>query len=393
MHIVHLLTRLLRAGSEENTLETCRWQIAQGHRVSLIHGTAPDPYWEDHLPPGLTRISLPEMVHPVHPARDMRALIRLRQIYRQLAPDVIHTHQSKAGILGRLAARAVPDAVVAHGVHIVPFEGVLPAKRALYLAAERLAARQTDVFIGVSEAVGRAYVAAGIARRGRVHCVRSGMDIERFRNPALPADWRELLGVTQGKARPRVVLMMAAFEPRKRHLPFLRAFARVADTLPNLKLLLAGAGPEEASIRTAVEGLGLQSKVVFCGHRPDPEALFALADLSVLTSAQEGLPRVAVQSMAAGCPMVVQDLPGIEEIIDHGRNGMVAEGSDMDEVVQLMKVLLCDDWHLNRMRKEALATDVSAWALDALGRRTTALYGLPARRRGAMAADHEMGLA
>ncbi|KZY52138.1 glycosyltransferase [Sulfitobacter sp. KE29] len=393
MHIVHLLTRLLRAGSEENTLETCRWQIAQGHRVSLIHGAAPDPYWEDRLPPGLTRIPLPEMVHPVHPAQDLRALIRLRQIYRQLAPDVIHTHQSKAGILGRLAARAVPDAVVAHGVHIVPFEGVSPAKRALYLAAERLAARQTDVFIGVSETVGRAYVAAGIARRGRVHCVRSGMDIERFRNPALPADWRALLGVAHGDARPRVVLMMAAFEPRKRHLPFLRAFARLADRLPNLKLLLAGAGPEEASIRAAVEGLGLRDKVVFCGHRQDPEALFALADLSVLTSAREGLPRVAVQSMAAGCPMVVQDLPGIGEIIDHGRNGMVAEGSDMGEVVRVMNELLYDARRLNRMRKEALATDVSAWALDTLGRRTTALYGLPARCGGAVAADHELGLA
>ena len=92
MHIVHLLTRLLRAGSEENTLETCRWQIAQGHRVSLIHGAAPDPYWEDHLPQGLTRILLPEMVHQIHPVQDMRAVLRLRQIYRALQPDVIHTH-------------------------------------------------------------------------------------------------------------------------------------------------------------------------------------------------------------------------------------------------------------------------------------------------------------
>ncbi|UWR39488.1 glycosyltransferase [Sulfitobacter sp. W074] len=239
---LHLLTRLLRAGSEENTLETRRWQIAQGHRVSLIYGAAPEPFWEDHLPRGLTRVFLLEMMHPIHPVQDMRALIRLRRIYRQLNPDVIHTHQSKAGILGRLAARAVPDAVVAHGSHIVPFEGVAPAKRALYLVAERLAARQTDVFIGVSETVGRAYVTAGITRRGRVHCVRSGMDIARFRNPALPADWRSLLGVARGNARPRVVLMMAAFERRKRHVPFLRGFARVADTMPDLKLLLARAG-------------------------------------------------------------------------------------------------------------------------------------------------------
>ena len=146
---------------------------------------------------------------------------------------------------------------MAHGVHIIPFETVTPVKRALYLAAERLAARQTDVFIGVSEAAGRAYVSAGITRRGRVHCVRSGMDIARFRDPDLPADWRDLLGVNGGNARPRVVLMMAAFERRKRHVPYLKAFAQVADTLPDLKLLLAGKGPEEARVRATVESLGL----------------------------------------------------------------------------------------------------------------------------------------
>ncbi len=380
MRIIHLVTRLLRAGSEENTLDTCRWQIAQGHDVALIHGADPDPYWDTHLPPGLTRIALPEMVHPVHPLQDFRAVKRLRQVYRSLGPDVIHTHQSKAGVLGRLAARAVPDAVVAHGIHIVPFEGVSPAKRALYIAAERLVSRQTDVFIGVSEAVGRSYVAAGITRRGRVHCVRSGMDIERFRNPALPADWRALLGVQSGNARPRVALMMAAFEPRKRHVAFLRAFARVAHTMPDLKLLLAGAGPEEARVRAAVRGLGLDKMVVFCGHRPDPEALFALADLSVLTSAREGLPRVAVQSVAAGCPMVVQHLPGIDEVIDHDRNGLIVNADDMRGVVRQMSALLRDDARLNRLRAGAQATDVSPWALDALGARTTSLYGLPVRR-------------
>lgn len=393
MHIVHLLTRLLRAGSEENTLETCRWQIAQGHRVSLIHGAAPDPYWEDHLPSGLTRIPLPEMVHPIHPLQDMRAVMRLRHIYRVLQPDVIHTHQTKAGILGRLAARAVPNAVVAHGVHIIPFEGVTPAKRALYLAAERFVARQTDVFIGVSEAVGRAYVNAGITRRGRVHCVRSGMDIARFRNPALPADWRDLLGVTGGDAKPRVVLMMAAFERRKRHVPFLQVLARAADTLPDLKLLLAGAGPEEAAVRAAVDGLGLRDRVVFCGHRTDPEALFALADLSVLTSAREGLPRVAVQSMTAGCPMVVQELPGIDEIINHGRNGVIADGRNMEDAVRHMSALLQNQRRLADLRQGALATDVGAWALDALGQRTTQLYGLPVRRASSIAAEPEMGLA
>jgi len=377
MHIIHLVTRLLRAGSEENTTETCRWQAEAGHEVTLIHGREADPWWQDNPIPGVDLLGVPEMVHPLDPLADLRALSALKATYRQLEPDVIHTHQSKAGILGRLAARAVPQAVVAHSIHIVPFEGVSPAKRAFYIGAEKLAARRTDVFIGVSEAVGHAYVAAGITRRGRVHCVRSGMDLGRFRNADLPDDWRALLGVRRGNTRPRVALMLAAFEPRKRHVAFLQAFARAADTLPDLKLLLAGAGPEEARVRQEVQRLGLQDRVVFCGHRADPEALLALADVSVLTSEREGLPRVVVQSIAAGCPVLVNDMPGIDEVIADGVNGHVAARGDLDGVVARMRAVLGDELALRRLGSGAIASDVESWSLASMGVRTTALYGLP----------------
>lgn len=379
MHIIHLVTRLLRAGSEENTIETCRWQAEAGHKVTLIHGQDCDPWWQANPVPGVELLGMPQMVHPLDPLADMRALRALRTTYRRLRPDVIHTHQSKAGILGRLAATAVPDAVVAHTIHIVPFEGVSRTKRAFYIGAEKLAARRTDVFIGVSEAVGYAYVSAGITRRGRVHCVRSGMDLGRFRNPELPGDWRGLLGVRQGNMRPKVALMLAAFEPRKRHVEFLRAFARVADTLPDLKLLLAGAGPEEGRVRAEVQRLGLQDHVVFCGHRPDPEALLALADLSVLTSQREGLPRVIVQSIAAGCPVLVNDMPGIGEVVQDGVNGHVVTRDDLDGVVARMRGVLSDDEALRRLGSGAMGTDVGDWSLEHMGKRATALYGLPAQ--------------
>ncbi len=377
MHIIHLVTRLLRAGSEENTIETCRWQAEAGHKVTLIHGREADPWWQDNPVPGVELLRLPEMVHPLDPLADLRALSALKATYRRLRPDVIHTHQSKAGILGRLAAGAVPQAVVAHTIHIVPFEGVSPTKQAFYIAAERLAARRTDVFIGVSEAVGHAYVAAGITRRGRVHCVRSGMDLGRFRNAGLPDDWRELLGVRRGNTRPPVALMLAAFEPRKRHVAFLQAVARVAETLPDLKLLLAGAGPEETRVRAEVQRLGLQNCVVFCGHRSDPEALLALADVSVLTSEREGLPRVVVQSLAAGCPVLINDMPGIEEVIADGVNGHVVARGDLDGVVARMREVLGDELSLKRLGIGAIASDVGAWSQASMGARTTALYGLP----------------
>lgn len=374
MHIAHLVTRLLRAGSEENTAETCRWQARAGHDVTLIHGADSDPWWYENPIPGVRLICVPQLVHPVRPLADMRAVLALRRLYRNIQPDVIHTHQSKAGILGRLAASAVPDAIVAHGIHIVPFDGVGPARRAIYLAAERLAARRTDVFIGVSHAVGQAYARAGLLPPEGAHCVRSGMDLDRFQAAHIPDDWRQLLGVSSGNRRPLVALMLAAFEPRKRHVPFLESFARVAATLPDLKLLLAGSGPEEVRIRDAVARLGLTGRVVFCGHRADPEALLALADVSVLASAREGLPRAAVQSVAAGVPVVMSHVPGLEEVVRDGINGLVTAPGELDRLARRMVAVLQDEMALQRLHLGALASDVSAWSRDRLGADTTRLY-------------------
>jgi glycosyltransferase involved in cell wall biosynthesis len=374
LHVVHVVTRLLRAGSEENTAETCRWQAEQGHRVTLIHGAEADPWWREHPIPGVRLMQCPSLVHAISPAADARALAALRALFRQIGPDVIHTHQSKAGILGRLAAAAVPGAFVVHGIHIVPFEGVGAVARAAFIAAERFTARRTDLFIGVSDAVCRAYVANGIASSGQVACVRSGMDLDRFVGAKPPADWRALLRVAQGP-RPLVVLMMAALEPRKRHVAFLQALAPLADRLPPMRLIFAGSGPEEQTIRNAVAKLGLGGRVVMAGHRPDPEALFALADIAVLTSQREGLPRVVVQALASGLPVVACDLPGLNEVVCDGVNGRITDASDPGQAVVAMLRLMQDETARARLSAGARATDLRAWALAELGPRTTALYG------------------
>lgn len=379
MRIVHLVTRLLRAGSEENTIETCRWQAAMGHEVVLVHGAVRDRYWTGHMPPGVRVIGLPELVHPLSPRADARALAALRGLYRRLRPDVIHTHQSKAGVLGRLAADAAPGARVVHGIHVLPFAHVGPLRRRLYLTAERLAARRTDLFIGVSEALCEAYAAHGIAPRERLHCVRSGMDLDRFRGAVPPADWRGLAQVAPDAPRPKVAVMLAALEPRKRHLAFLRALAARRGAMPELRVVLAGAGPEEAAIRAEITRLGLEDRVVLCGYREDPEALLAMADLSVLASEREGLPRVAVQSLAAGVPMLANDLPGIGEVLRDGVNGRVLPARDAEALVDEMIALLHAPARLERLRRGARDSDLSGWERARLGPATTALYGIDAR--------------
>jgi glycosyltransferase involved in cell wall biosynthesis len=374
MHIMHVITRLLRAGSEENTMATCRYQVGMGHRVSLVHGCDFDPFWYENPVEGVDLFYLPEMVHAVRPLQDAQAFLRLRRLYLREQPDVIHTHQSKAGILGRLASRALPNAIVAHGIHIVPFEGVSAIKRSCFVLAERWAAKNTDVFMGVSDSVGQMYSQEGIARETAVHCVRSGMDLDRFKSGRKPDDWRELLNISSGENHPTVALMMAAFEPRKRHVAFLQAFAGVADLVPDLKLMLAGEGPCEREIKDAVVQLGLQDRVVFCGHRSDPEALLAMADVLVLASEKEGLPRVVIQALAAGVPVIVNDLPGLEEVIHSGHNGIITPAGQVDETLRQMARILVDRDALTQLRKGAVNTNLSEWALDRLGHKTTTLY-------------------
>ncbi|SFO93653.1 glycosyltransferase [Tranquillimonas alkanivorans] len=372
MHIVHILTRLLRGGSEENTAATCLWQVAAGHRVTLIHGCDAHSGWRAELP-GVEIVARPEMVHAIRPADDLRALAALRRTLKALAPDVVHTHQSKAGLLGRMAASAAPGARVVHGLHIAPAGGGRVPSLVLG-AAERAAARRTDLFIAVSDAVGAAYVDAGICPRDRVRCVPSGMDLDRFRHGRPPADLARLLGVRPGRPVPKVALMLASFEPRKRHVAFLHAFARALGPRRDVRLLLAGRGPEEARARAAVRDLGLEGRVVFCEHRTDPEALLAAADVSVLASAREGLPRVAVQSMAAGCPMVACALPGLDEIVHDGTSGRLVPPDDLNAAARETLALLDADARRAVLRRGAAATDVSAWTIETLGARTTALY-------------------
>ncbi len=373
MRIVHVVTRLLRAGSEENTLACCRWQAEAGHEVVLVHGAEADAALAAAA--GVRCIALPEMVHPIRPYADARALAALRRLYLRLAPDVVHSHQSKAGVLGRLAADVVPEARVIHGLHLLPWAHVSGARRRVYLAAERAVAGRTDAFIGVSRALCEAYAAAGIAPRGRLHCVRSGMDLARFREARPPPDWRSLLHLPPGAPRPPVAVMLAALEPRKRHVAFLKAFAALRRLMPEMRVILAGAGPEEARIRRTMAQLGLGDRVTLCGHRADPEALLALADISLLASEREGLPRVAVQSLAAGVPVLINDLPGIDEVLCDGVNGRILPARDPAALVSEMLDLSRSPARLAKLRQGAATSDLGAWAQARLGPDTTALYG------------------
>jgi glycosyltransferase involved in cell wall biosynthesis len=229
VRIAHVITRFIRGGADENTLLSCNAQAAAGHEVLLIHGDEAAQGIIDRLDPGVQRTVSPSLVRSLRPAAEVRAVAEIAGRLKAFKPHIVHTHTSKAGVLGRLAARMVGTPGVVHGVHIAPFLNVGAGERAVYLLAERMLAPMTDMFVNVSEGMRRACLDHGVGDVAKHVVVPSGMDVDAFRS-ARPLS-RPELAERLGAALPpdlKLLLIVAGFEPRKRQAEFLEVFARLA---------------------------------------------------------------------------------------------------------------------------------------------------------------------
>jgi glycosyltransferase involved in cell wall biosynthesis len=381
MRIVHILTRLLRAGSEENTLLTCAGQLAEGHQVVLMHGHEVASEHALGQAPGAELLEIPELTREVAPPRDLAAFRDIRRRLVELKPDVVHTHQSKAGIVGRFAAAAAGVPLIVHGVHILPFLGETGVKKAAYLGLERAAARVTDGFIHVSEGMKAACLGHGIGTRRRHYVVRSGFDLRRFAEARPPDDWREILGLRPRENKPPVIAMLAALEPRKRHLELLGRLQGLLQRFDRVLLVFAGEGHLREQIQDAIVASGLQQRVALLGFRDDPERIIAMADLCIHCSDKEGLPRSVLQYLAAGRPTVMFHLPGIEEVIADGDNGVVVAQEDWEGFNEALATLITDENAREAIALRASQIDLGRWDAASMAAETLAAYDDLSHRR------------
>ncbi|NQT86282.1 glycosyltransferase, partial [bacterium] len=185
IRIVHVITRLILGGAQENTLLTCRGLHEHpDYDVTLVTGPAIGPEGEllgEAARLGLRVVLVPEMRRAIHPWRDWRSVAALRRIFRELQPQIVHTHSSKAGILGRYAAHRERIGSVVHTIHGLPFHPYESGWRnALYIRLERMAARWSDRIVCVANAMTDQAVAAGVADRSKFLTIYSGMDTTSF---------------------------------------------------------------------------------------------------------------------------------------------------------------------------------------------------------------------
>lgn len=346
MHICHVITRLIIGGAQENTVLTCEGLHQNGHRVTLITGPTRGP--EGSLVDrarqgGYDLIELPELIRAVNPWMDMRARRCLCMEFQRLQPDVVHTHSSKAGIVGRFAARDARVPHVVHTIHGMSFNRTQswPVRRT-YAWLEWLAARRSHAIVTVADTMIDQTIAAGVCRGDKLLTVYSGMEVARFTpSSEARAAARRQWGASDDDI---VVGTVARLFRRKGYEQLLPVMAQAVHREPRLRFVWIGDGAQRSDYEAELNRLGLTDRTTLVGLIPPDEVPQQLAGCDILahTSQWEGLPRAVVQALLLQIPAVAFDIDGTPEVVLDGRTGRLLPLNDLPGFAEALCTLAVD---------------------------------------------------
>ena len=343
MKVCHVITRMIVGGAQENTFLSALGLHEAGHDVVLLTGPSPGPEGEllsmTGKPP-FPVVVCPDLTREISPLRDLRAYRFLLRFFRRERFDVVHTHSSKAGVLGRIAAKAAGVPLVVHTIHGQPFHrNERPWKNALYIALERLCAKRCDRIFAVAQAMIDQSLERGIGRREQFRVVYSGMDMSSFLAAKRDPEKRRALGIPENAV---VVATLARLFPLKGYEQLWRIAPELFRREPNLHFLILGDGFLHGALAEQAAKAGFSERVSFAGLVPPQEipSCLAQADLLVHFSLREGLPRAAVQALATERPVVAYRLDGTPEVVLDGKTGRLLEPDRDDEAIAAILDLL-----------------------------------------------------
>lgn len=349
MKIVHAIARLNLGGAALSVLELAAGQQERGHEVLVVAGTIPpgEASMESVAADlGVPYLRMPALTRELSARQDLRATAGLRRLLRERRPDVLHTHTSKAGATGRIAAVASwparPDAVV-HTFHGHVLSGYFGGRRQrAFRLIERGLAHVTDRIIAVSQQVRDDLLRFRVARPEKIEVVHYGFDLDRRVAAAAPSrdPKRRLLGADDHDF---VIGWAGRLSEIKRPLDLVRVAANVPQSL----LVLAGDGELRPQVEREAAKLGLEDRLHLLGYIEDLGAWYGAFDAFLLTSANEGAPVVAIEALAAGLPVVATNAGGTQTVVDDTESGYLAAIGDVDALAQRLRELR-DDPELRR---------------------------------------------
>ncbi|MEA2328948.1 MAG: hypothetical protein QOE68_3907 [Thermoanaerobaculia bacterium] len=383
LRVLHIITRLIVGGAQENTLLTCEGLAAMPeYEVTLASGIDRGPEGDllDRAAKG-NLVLVPELGRAISPIADVRALWKLYRLIRRGRYHIVHTHSSKAGVLGRIAAKLAGTPLIVHTLHSLVFHEYQPwiVNRTWWLV-KKICAPMTDHFLSVSSVIVRKAVAAGIDEPGKFTTVYSGMELDWFLNSkADGAAVRREFGIP---ADAPVVGKIARLFPLKGHDELMDAAPEIVRRVPNVRFFLIGDGILYDHLRERASAAGILDNFVFAGliqRERIPEMLAAM-DVVVHTSLREGLARVLPQALAMGKPCVSFDIDGAPEAVLDGKTGYLVRAYDNQTLADRISKLLADPELRATMGANGRRHVDPAWRAETMVAGTAAVYRMLAEK-------------
>jgi glycosyltransferase involved in cell wall biosynthesis len=339
-----------RGGSAENTLLTCLG-LNNKYKFVLVHGLSLESQMTDlekqSVDRGIKRaeeggvklIPFPSLVRRIDPFRDIQAFFSLWWLLRKERPAMVHTHTSKAGLLGRWAAKMAGVPIIVHTPHGHVFYGHFGSLVSRsFLIAEKITAPITDRMVALTETERKDYVTLKVCVPEKTLTIHSGVDTDHYMTARVNVrEKKQSLGIS---LKGLVVGTVGWLLPIKGPMYLLKAMTRIWQSHPETKLVFVGKGELEEELRAEALRTGLSKSVTFLGWRDDVPEIMQLFDIFVLPSLNEGMGRVLVEAMAAGKPLVASRVGGILDLVTHGQNGFLVNPGDVDGLAHAIKKLL-----------------------------------------------------
>ncbi|OIO36575.1 MAG: hypothetical protein AUJ74_01735 [Candidatus Omnitrophica bacterium CG1_02_44_16] len=351
LKVLHIITRLELGGAQKNVLAMLANLPQDKYEIHLI--ASPGPLEDEaRAIPGLRLKLLPFLRRRPNPVLDMLAFFYMVSYIRINKIDIVHTHSSKAGILGRFAARAAGVKVVFHTIHGWGFHDYLRSFfNDLYIILERLSAKITLKLIAVTESDIQKGLDNGIGIEKQYCLIRYGIDRDSFKSigPWEALNLKNFLGLKEEK----VVGMVACLKPQKNPLDFVRCARLIANVDPRVKFLLAGDGILRPQVEREIKRNDLSEDFFLLGWRRDIKAVISIIDVLVLTSLWEGSPLVFLEAMCLSKPIVAYDICGASELVKDNVNGFLVLPKDTEGLALKVNLLLENREVCDRMKKFA----------------------------------------
>lgn len=352
--ILHIITRLDKGGSSENTLLTCIGLDKRKFDVCLLVGQTVDAYQDlmkEASNTGVRFIFIPELVRNIKPSKDFKGFLKIYSIIRKERFDIVHTHSSKAGFIGRIAAKLARTPVILYTPHGHIFYGYFNRfLTKLFRYMEKLTATFTDRIITLTESGKDEQVRFRIAPAHKFSIVHSGVRMEVYEPRITVLGEKKELGIPDST---KVVGTVGRFVPIKGQKYLIRAIPKIINEYPEVVFILIGDGPLKLELQKEARILGVEKEIKFLSWRENLSKILQIMDIFVFPSINEGMGRALVEAMALGKPVVATKAGGIPGVVLDGKTGILTPPENSEMVAEAIIRLLKDDTLAGKMGEEA----------------------------------------